>query len=38
MEVDVAKAMIDLQMQDYLLQVSYELAAMILPKSILDFL
>jgi flagellar hook-associated protein 3 FlgL len=38
MEVDVAKAMIDLQMQDYLLQVSYELAAMILPKSILDYL
>jgi flagellar hook-associated protein 3 FlgL len=38
MEIDVAKAMIDLQMQDYLLQVSYELAAMILPKSILDFL
>jgi flagellin-like hook-associated protein FlgL len=38
MEVDVAKAMIDLQMQDYLLQVSYELSAMILPKSILDFL
>ena len=38
MDVDVAKSMIDLQMQDYLLQVSYELAAKILPKSILDYL
>jgi flagellin-like hook-associated protein FlgL len=38
MEVDVAKAIIDLQQQDYLLQVTYKLSAMILPKSILDFL
>ena len=38
MEIDVAKSMIDLQMQDYLLQVSYELAAKILPQSILDYL
>jgi flagellin-like hook-associated protein FlgL len=37
-EIDVAKAIVDLQQQDYLLQVSYKLSAMILPKSILDFL
>ncbi|HVO75787.1 MAG TPA: flagellar hook-associated protein FlgL [Ignavibacteriaceae bacterium] len=36
--VDVAQAIVDLQQQDYLLQVSYKLSAMILPKSILDFL
>ncbi|MGE5859761.1 MAG: flagellar hook-associated protein FlgL [Ignavibacteria bacterium] len=37
-EIDIAKAIVDLQRQDYLLQVSYKLSAMILPKSILDFL
>lgn len=37
-EVDVAKAIIDLQNQDYLLQLSQKLAATILPKSLLDYL
>lgn len=36
--VDVAKAIIELQNQDYLLQVSQKLAATILPKSLLDYL
>jgi flagellar hook-associated protein 3 FlgL len=36
--VDVAKAIIDLQNQDYLLQLSQKLAATILPKSLLDYL
>lgn len=37
-DVDVAKAIMDLQTQDYLLQVSYKLSATILPKSLLDYL
>ena len=37
-DVDVAQASIDLQNQDYLLQLSYKLSSMILPKSILDYL
>jgi len=37
-EVDVAKAIIELQNQDYLLQLSQKLAATILPKSLLDYL
>ncbi|AFH50211.1 Flagellin-related protein [Ignavibacterium album JCM 16511] len=36
--VDVAKAIIELQNQDYLLQLSQKLAATILPKSLLDYL
>lgn len=36
--VDVAKAIVDLQTQDYLLQLSQKLAATILPKSLLDYL
>lgn len=37
-EIDPAELAIDLQYQDYLLQLSYKLAASILPKSILDYL
>lgn len=37
-EIDPAQLAIDLQYQDYLLQLSYKLAASILPKSILDYL
>jgi len=37
-EVDPAQLAIDLQYQDYLLQLSYKLAASILPKSILDYM
>ena len=37
-DVDVAQASINLQNQDYLLQLSYKLSSMILPKSILDYL
>ncbi len=36
--VDVAKAIVDLQNQQYLLEVSQKLAATILPKSLLDYL
>uniref|UniRef100_A0A7V3E5Z0 Flagellar hook-associated protein 3 n=1 Tax=Ignavibacterium album TaxID=591197 RepID=A0A7V3E5Z0_9BACT len=36
--VNVAKAIIELQNQDYLLQLSQKLAATILPKSLLDYL
>ncbi|WP_337872133.1 flagellar hook-associated protein FlgL [Ignavibacterium sp.] len=36
--VDAAKAIIELQGQDYLLQLSQKLAATILPKSLLDYL
>ncbi|MEG8945567.1 hypothetical protein [Rosettibacter firmus] len=37
-EIDPAQLAIDLQYQDYLLQLSYKLASSILPKSILDYL
>ncbi len=37
-DVDLAKATVDLQAQDYSLQLSYKIASMILPKSLLDFL
>lgn len=37
-DVDVAKAVMDLQTQDYLLQVAYKLSATVLPKSLLDYL
>lgn len=37
-DLDVAKAIIELQNYDYLLQVSYKMSAMILPKSLLDYL
>jgi flagellar hook-associated protein 3 FlgL len=36
--LDIAKAVMELQNQDYLLQLSYKLSAMFLPKSILDYL
>lgn len=36
--VDQAKAIIDLQNQEYLLQISQKMAAMILPQSLLDYL
>lgn len=37
-EVDVAKAIIDLQNYDYALQLTYKMSAMTLPKSLLDYL
>ena len=37
-DVDTAQASIDLQNQDYLLQLSYKVSSMILPKSLLDYL
>jgi flagellar hook-associated protein 3 FlgL len=37
-DIDPAKLVVDVQYQDYLLQMSYKLAATILPKSLLDFL
>lgn len=36
--VDQAELVVDLEYQDYLLQLSYKLASSILPKSILDYL
>jgi flagellar hook-associated protein 3 FlgL len=36
--VDVAKAIVDLQNQDYLLQVSQKLGSILLPKTLLDYL
>jgi flagellar hook-associated protein 3 FlgL len=36
--VDVAKAVVDLQNQDYLLQISQKLGSMILPQTLLDYL
>ncbi|NWF88851.1 MAG: flagellar hook-associated protein FlgL [Ignavibacteriaceae bacterium] len=36
--VDQAKAIVDLQNQEYLLQISQKMAAMILPQSLLDYL
>ena len=37
-EVDVAQAVLNMQNQDYLLQLSYKMSAMILPKSLVDFI
>lgn len=37
-EIDPAELSINLQYQDYLLQLSYKLASSILPKSILDYM
>jgi len=37
-EVDPAELAVELQYQDYLLQLSYKMASAILPKSILDYL
>lgn len=37
-EVDLAKAILELQQQDYLLQFSNKVASMILPRSILDYM
>ncbi|MDQ7817338.1 MAG: hypothetical protein RDU14_09985 [Melioribacteraceae bacterium] len=37
-DIDPAKLIVDVQYQDYLLQMSYKLAATILPKSLLDYL
>lgn len=36
--VDIPKAMVDLQNEDYLLQVSLKISSTILPKSLLDYL
>ncbi|MFH1194316.1 MAG: flagellar hook-associated protein FlgL [bacterium] len=37
-DVDVAKAVIEMQNYDYSLQMAYKISAMILPKSLLEFL
>lgn len=37
-DIDLAKAIIDLQQQDYVLQLSNKVAAMILPKTLMDYL
>lgn len=37
-DLDMAKAIIEMQNYDYLLQASYRMSAMILPKSLLDFI
>lgn len=37
-DIDPTKLIVDVQYQDYLLQMSYKLAATILPKSLLDYL
>src|SRR5690606_1186 len=37
-EIDVAKAVVDLENKDYLLQLAYKVSATILPKSLLDYL
>ncbi len=37
-EVDVVETMIDLEHQDYLLQLAYKTSSMILPKSLVDYL
>ena len=36
--VDVARAIVDLQNQDYLLQISQKLGSILLPKTLLDYL
>lgn len=38
MEVDTAKLLIDLQNQQYVLEMTYKMASMILPKSLMDYL
>jgi len=37
-EVDVVETMVDLEHQDYLLQLAYKTSAQILPKSLVDYL
>ncbi len=37
-DVDVAQAVMDLQNQNYLLQVSYQMSSMFLPKTLMDYL
>jgi flagellin-like hook-associated protein FlgL len=37
-DVDMPKLLIDLQNQQYILDMSYKMASMILPKSLMDFL
>lgn len=37
-DVDVAQAVMDLQNKNYLLQMSYKVSSMILPKSLVDYL
>jgi len=37
-DLDMAKAIVDMQNYEYLLQASYKMSAMILPKSLLDFI
>ena len=36
--VDIAKALIELESAQYTLDVSYQISSMILPKSLLDYL
>ncbi|MCH7962682.1 MAG: flagellar hook-associated protein FlgL [Bacteroidetes bacterium] len=37
-DVDIAKAILELQNQDYILQLSYKISSMVLPKSLLDYI
>jgi len=37
-DVDIAEAILELQNQDYLLQLSYKMSSMILPKSLVDYI
>lgn len=37
-DIDVAKAVTDLQHQDYMLQLAYKVSSQLLPKSLLDYL
>ena len=37
-EIDIAKAIMELQNKDYLLQLTYKVSSTILPKSLLDYL
>jgi len=37
-DVDVAQAVMDLQNKNYLMQMSYKISSMVLPKSLVDFL
>ena len=37
-DVDVAQAILEMQNQDYLLQLSYKMSSMILPKSLVDYI
>ncbi len=37
-DTDIAKSLIDLQNQEYILELSYKMSSMILPKSLMDYI